>query len=249
MSESPRRGLAGLLASLVPEPAKDRLRRTRLYRHWLYVPPKSDSANLDKERGILFIHNPKCGGTSIKEALGLALDEEKTDHRYPWEMVSAEEWERVYSIVCVRHPFDRLYSSYRYHTDPNYNGHYARKFKDIHRLTLPRYFERLKDEPHGIGPQVNYLSHRYSAKPVDRVLRLEELNRELPYLLGHLGLEDRAVGHLNATRSLERIPSLPPGFLEALCHYYREDFRHLRYPLPQKRKWGTTRPQTLGVGE
>lgn len=62
-------------------------------------------------RGFLFVHVPKCGGTSIKEAIGSRL----RGHSFYRDYVKYEpEIERLNSFAIVRCPYDRLVSAYEH---------------------------------------------------------------------------------------------------------------------------------------
>lgn len=63
----------------------------------------------------VFIHIPKCGGTSLTQALGQRIKLHDTAvERY--NKLGAARWEDVYSFSVVRHPFDRTVSFYTFHS-------------------------------------------------------------------------------------------------------------------------------------
>ena len=84
------------------------------------------SLNVDHETEVVFVHNPKCMGTSLKKWLGIRID--NADHRYPTMMVNRATWENYRTIVVVRHPMDRFVSSYNFHCRSPYNGGYLKVF-------------------------------------------------------------------------------------------------------------------------
>ena len=113
----------------------------------------------------LFIHNPKVAGNTIKNILHLNID--ISVHIIPVYLIHPDVWEKYFTIVAVRHPVDRLISSYCYHTNKTYKGFYYKKYPFIHKLSLQEYFELFKKEPFAIRPQIDYLKHHQSNIPVD----------------------------------------------------------------------------------
>ncbi len=62
-------------------------------------------------RPVIFLHNPKTGGKSLRLMLGV----KRLSHTPPVERLSARNWERCFSVVAVRDPFERFLSGYFNH--------------------------------------------------------------------------------------------------------------------------------------
>ena len=120
---------------------------------------------------MLFLHNPKAAGTSIKKALGMP---EETTHALPSQWVPVSVWESATILLCVRHPLSRFISSYDYHVRGPYKGGFLRLFPDLKELTPEEYFRRVESRPQMLPLQTNYLHHAKSTKPPDIVTRVED---------------------------------------------------------------------------
>lgn len=91
--------------------------------------------NVNKSLELIFIHNPKVAGNSLLEIVGINLETGlSTSHQTPTYLVKKQTWEACFSILAVRHPIDRLISSYNYHTKKSYNGHFLKKYPELHQL-------------------------------------------------------------------------------------------------------------------
>ena len=133
------------------------------------------SINVDHERKVIFVHNPKCAGTSLKAALG--FDVNGADHRYPEDYVTKAEWENYYKICCVREPFSRLLSSYRFHCLSNYDGHYTNRFPDLKEWSFERYFSAISEHQIiGMGLQKRFLLYHESPIEIDFILQFEHMD-------------------------------------------------------------------------
>lgn len=98
-----------------------------------------------KYRDIIFLHVPKCAGTSLTEALTTAIDgteyslhcdpHHSTGREYKNSM-ERERYDRAMAVLCIRNPFSRAVSSYE-HARRRGNGG-ARK------LNFTEYLEKIQ---------------------------------------------------------------------------------------------------------
>ena len=75
---------------------------------------KNYESNQD-QKNLLYIHIPKCAGTSVAQSLGIEGQGHLTVHFHQLRL-SQSEYNDRYKFAFVRNPFDRLYSLYRYFT-------------------------------------------------------------------------------------------------------------------------------------
>ena len=181
--------------------------------------------NMDERRKILFVHNPKCMGTSVRKWLGLRID--NADHRYPTLMVDRTTWETWRTIVVVRNPIDRFISSYNFHCRSPYSGGYLSTFPDLKSWSMERYFHTMtQHKPYAVAPQWRYTMHLETDVPADHIIRFEEPGRELARIAIALNLP--AFGQrLNQNNGEKTQPSR--AFRAELEQYYARDFELFGY--------------------
>ena len=178
------------------------------------------SMNMDHDRRVLFVHNPKCMGTSLKQWLGLRTD--NADHRFPTLMVNKECWESYRTIVVVRNPIDRFVSSYNFHCRSGYSGGYLSQFPDLKSWSMEQYFFRMTDvAPYAVAPQWKYTLHLRSEAGPDHLVRMEDCAGELERIGKALGIAP-LIPKLNQNAADKLRPSA--AFLRTLEQYYRRDF-------------------------
>ena len=184
---------------------------------------------LNKEKKILFIHNPKTAGNTIKEILN--LNKRHTTHVTPSFLIPKSTWESYKTIVSVRNPLDRLISSYNYHTNPSYNGYYASKFPNLHMMNLEAYFNIMKKEPFAIRPQVEYTKHLLSIKKIDFIIRYEYLEKDIKILCQEIDLKYLKLPHLNysSEKRMTSINDQKESLKKNIFKFYKEDFETFNY--------------------
>ncbi len=202
-----------------------------LYRSLIGKPAIESSVNHEKK--IIFVHNPKVAGTSIRDLLGLKGN---ISHLTPGLLVNKRLWEEYDVVIAVREPIERFISSYNYHTSERYDGYYLKKYPDIKSWTIEKYFRIFSREPFGIIPQIHYLSHPLSFKRPDFILRYESLRSDTDLLIDALKLDNqKELPVLNESGNRVNMQQfiLNKDLIRKLVDFYREDYRELDYSLPK----------------
>jgi hypothetical protein len=191
---------------------------------------KSFLKNLNEVERLLFIHNPKVAGNSLLKVLNIKLEAgESTSHLTLTYLVSKKVWESYFSVLAVRHPLERLISSFNYHTKASYQGHFLRKYSDLHNFTFEQYFKVFSKEPYAIIPQVEYTKHLLSKKKVDFIIRYENLQEDVDKLCGILKIEKHQLPHLNQSPKKEMNYFRDESFKQEVLKYHQEDFEYFNY--------------------
>lgn len=187
---------------------------------------REKSPNVDHSKKLIFIHIPKNAGNSVKETLGLNIN--KTSHSLPTYLVHKKTWESYFKFIVVRHPFDRLISSYFYHTQKNYNGYYLNKYPNLKKYNFTKYFKIFSKETNALRPQSDYLYHKYSNKKVDRVLYFENLEYDLQFVLKKFNIS-RTLPHLNSSKKNLDTLVYDNEFIDKVNKFYEDDYVNFNY--------------------
>ena len=205
----------------------------RLYSYYAFRIKSSEQTDafMNENSKILFVHNPKVAGNTLKNVLN--LNPTISWHYPPTFLIPPKIWEKYYTIVAVRHPIDRLISSYHYHTQDSYQNYYLQKYPFLHQLDLQEYFNIFKKEPQAILPQVNYIKHHLSDKPVDFIIRYENLLEDVKKLCEKLNLPFETLPHLNSTKRSQKKDYFQnqESFKAEVIDFYQQDFEVFGYEL------------------
>ncbi|MBK0328211.1 sulfotransferase family 2 domain-containing protein [Rhodobacteraceae bacterium F11138] len=208
-------------------------------------------------RETLFVHIPKTGGQSIEtvflQDLGLTWQDrgalclghnddrsrgpEKLAHLYASEYVAlghidAKRFARYYKFAVVRHPYTRALSEYRYRA-----GALARRgqgrgqgheLPDLTRFLNADISDDYSDLSRHLVPQLRYVQDAQGRVLVDRVLRFEDLSRQIAPVLLRIFGGARALPHRNKSPRLPQV-ALTPDQKKRIFHRYRADFEAFGY--------------------
>ena len=201
---------------------------------------------IDKEKGLLFVHIPKTGGTSVEESLGMrgAWADENLDgcfgliqsssllrrgfgSNFLQHLTLAELSELLGDdlfgltpFAVLRDPWTRLLSSFR-RKDPDLCSLYRYKcHRNLHDLSLEEYVELTSwlDHPH-LRPQWKFLCTTAGHYPDPRVRIFRQENMvELELWLSQRLRTTIQLSSSNVRVPVTTIPELDPHQLDVLRH-------------------------------
>jgi hypothetical protein len=176
----------GLQKTLITEVAKsDSLLPYKVYSMYRNLKELINPAfnpHVDNKRKLIFVHNPKAAGNTLRKTLKLREGNKGYSHFPPTMLVSKNKWEKYFSVVAIRNPLDRMISSYFHLTGESYTGYYLQIYPNLHQLTFREFFQLFKREPFFLAPQYKYIFHYFSTKPVDFIIRMENLRNDVKRL-------------------------------------------------------------------
>lgn len=203
----------------------------------------------------IFIHVPKCGGTSIEAAFGMHADWRFEDRKrmfgriMSWDLLAHEfrskflqhltwrefciavpEGERrgYRSFAFVRHPLRRLESAFS-RPDHDLVNEARQHGLPIEDASFPTFVDAVLrlDHPH-VRPQVEYLVGDNGVIAVDRVLRFERLADDARAIMSECRVRGRLEHRNPPVRDRAGI-TWPEELRLRACERYRDDFAVLGY--------------------
>jgi hypothetical protein len=178
-----------------------------------------------RSQGVVFVHIPKNGGTSLERALGFRdrhvddppnyelgwgwcpdrqrwLQHLTLDEMVDFGLLSLDEFESFFKFAIVRNPYARLLSDYRFLRNENaglgtFNGLLERKGSFSSILNYPDIKDYRGDH---VRPQLDYVT-RNGVIAVDHLGRLESLDATVDLLRNDVGLHVEPVPHEKQARS------------------------------------------------
>lgn len=192
---------------------------------------------------FIFIHIPKTAGTTICSSWEGSLLKHICKeygvlggtHKSAMQLqeMFPEEFKEYFKFTVVRNPYDRFVSKFF--------------FKQLNRR-MDFDLEWTDKESEGLLPQVYWITDRDQIKDkkdpynrpdsrwgniiIDRVIRYENLDSELPDVLNDLGIEEvkTVMPHFRQTRMVGDYIHYYSIEMRAIVNYlYREDFKRLGY--------------------
>ena len=171
----------------------------------------------------IFIHIPKCGGTSLETALW--QPEEKTDanlfgglidkYHNPYQtgalqhlkalavrhVVGRARFEEYFKFTIIRNPFSRAVSQYNYSLESRFLRRYIGLNK---RDDFNTYLRKIHVRSHvQWEPQVSFLFDHRGRQMVDYIGRLEEIETAFAHICAKVGVTAE-LGHKK--KSAKKIP-------------------------------------------
>lgn len=190
------------------------------------------------ERGVLFVHIPKCAGIAVCRALYGGLGGGHLPLAHYQLVFGAAEYARLYRFAVVRNPFARLLSAYRFLASGGLNAHdaawAARHLPPgdfnafVERWLTPA---RARASVH-LRAQVDFLRVPGTAGlAVDFLARQESLAADFERLCAQRGLHLPAPGQHNRSAASDEDyrAVFSPAAVRVAAAVYAQDLRALGY--------------------
>ncbi|WP_431158320.1 sulfotransferase family 2 domain-containing protein [Winogradskyella poriferorum] len=204
----------------------------------------------------IFIHIPKCAGSSIQKYfhpyVGLNWKEPNYDILYGWcpkrkihlqhatskilletELISEENWKNYFKFTIVRNPWDRAYSDYFWiQKERNING----SFSDYIQGQGPFYdIFNLIDVKEYRGDHLNLQTDFFDFEglyKLDAILKFESLNSDMSKLVDKLNFDKKFRIHENKSplkKKLHYSKFYTDDYRSMVEHKYMRDIKQLGY--------------------
>lgn len=183
---------------------------------------------------FVFVHIPKTGGTSVKQALRSTIDADhfarspETKHLRAREIFTAEphlHGDDYFSFAFVRDPFARLLSYWSYKMENPFHPDYvsvvrAGSFKQW----------ALDHVARGGTSQASFTHDDSGQQLVDFIGRYENLRDDFAMIAERIGCVDRELPHANASHHGLSGEAYDDELRSAVATYWRRDFDLFDYP-------------------
>lgn len=194
-------------------------------------PPFPYQAYCDKYK-LIFIHVPKCAGTSIVTQLSGKQDGRIHAEIHHYLAASRRRYEDYFKFGFVRNPIDRLYSAYNYMRAGGNKGVLdgeVNKRLFTGEMSLNTFIQEYltKDFSYSLThfkPQWSFLESNAGTIKVDQIYRVEEMSEAINDLnerLPSLGL----VNTVNNKSTSEVEEELTQESLNVILEVYEQDFQ------------------------
>ena len=207
---------------------------------------------ISHDKKCIFIHIPKCGGTSVEDVIwpkeqGRTEDDlwmgfvSRFENKYQtgglqhlsaWQVreeVGSDVFSAYYKFAFVRNPWDRIVSQFAYMQQRPDLMDFLGMTSGIE---FKAYLELIRRKEHVQWmPQVRFLLDQDGSLLVDRIGSLESFNEDCAQIFSALGLPpDRLPGHAKRSKRQEfRAYFSDDEAIEAVADIFSEDISFLGY--------------------
>tara|TARA_A100001391_G_scaffold49606_2_gene29970 strand:+ start:6985 stop:7632 length:648 start_codon:yes stop_codon:yes gene_type:complete len=206
---------------------------------------------------FIFLHIPKCAGTSIGEKLNSHFDELWTysGFKIHHDDLTEDILKEYFVFTIVRNPWDRLYSQYKfrpwlncepfentvYNLEEKFEAAYNKSVRNIPEHINPKLdtaYNRANwyDEFVHVPSQVEFLNGKYNDNMkkisyIDYIGRFEDLDNSWKYICNKLNIEYSELPHKNKSeyKELDYRKAYTSETKEFVAKKYSEDIKLFNY--------------------
>ena len=176
----------------------------------------------------VFIHIPKCGGTSVERALGLAVLNHDTA-RQRMQYLGEKRWRDRLTFSVVRNPYTRLASSFFYLHKPKDQP--LADLQEEYRYWLFRW-QNAKNEnamPDALNTQCWWLSDEEGQPLIDNICQIENIDDDIKKIATSLGREINVQRLKTNPLPIDYDELYTAATREMVIDLYSEDFDRFGY--------------------
>jgi len=185
----------------------------------------------------VFVHIPKCAGSSINQQLGLQSLGFSGHAPASYHIDYLKDY---FSFTFVRDPYDRIASAYRYFQSLGVGHRWYKRNKIISDLAssldfdgfidhIPDFMKLMKREEGSFESGIHFQPFDYFIdEPLDFIGRFENIQEDYAYILARLGKRTQRLIKTNSTQSNYFTIYTRDSRLK-VYYLYKEDFQKYQY--------------------
>lgn len=206
---------------------------------------------ISRERGLLFIHIQKTGGSTVAQILRGRIPDMRWmggthEHAVSARAVLGDEFDSFHRFAFVRNPWDRLVSWYsmirqKGPAQPPERLNRLWRYVLERSSTFEEFVLRCTDTIDDVdGPksflhnQLDYVSDPDGRLLVDWIGRYERFGADLRTLLDRVGLPDAEIPHVNPSRHRHYAAYYTPRTRDLVAERYERDVQAFGYAFEEE---------------
>lgn len=188
---------------------------------------------MDKS-SVLFIHIPKCAGTSVLKMLGDEAEYRTHVPAYIYKEANKHKYENYVKFSIIRNPWDRLYSTYTYLSSGGNQKSDLEDYKEVRGISFESFVMCWLSEDRVASVKLFQSQCFYIRDPisgdflVDIVGKLEDVSDAIKKLNDACGKE-WALPHLNKSKSHGYREQYSEAMKNKVDSLYKTDCENLGY--------------------
>lgn len=191
---------------------------------------------LSDRHKFIFLHNPKCGGASVKEAMKdycenypFIPEGQTSQHYHHWPASQAKsyfkqigmdwKWSTYFKFTFVRNPWDRMVSLWKFDKE---KGLHSKNFEEWLLTSSARISAHSSYEKY-------YLEDSLSSKCINFIGRLEYIQRDVHYICEKLSLPAIEVQKINTTNRKHYSLYYTDSSIKFVEDLFKSDIKRFKY--------------------
>lgn len=203
------------------------MRKALFYQKIKKMGRKDVYSELYKKNNIIYVHIPKCAGTSISKLLY---------GRDPWHYSCSElrrldkkKYDSYYKFSVVRNPWERIASTYYYavahaQDNPKTTISFITKYKSFEDFVIYGMSSDLVENHYFF-----WSSDKYLDKPIDKIIRFEDIEWEFPRFCKDMGISGELPRENMSKRRKSYKDEYNSEMKEKIGFLYKDDIDRFKY--------------------
>lgn len=184
----------------------------------------------DKYKAV-FIHIPKCGGTSMERYLqDFEFFVRGRNHGTHTEVLKEDKYKNYYKFAFVRNPFDKIVSEYKWFTNSTYKFPIKPVKEFYSGMSFKSFVKNFLNSSY--GDHFHRFSYMQILKPLEQmnfIGRFENFQKDFDLVCQNIGIPQGELTHAYKTKHKNYIEYYDDETREIVAERYAKDIEHFGY--------------------